>query len=950
MFSFAIPKKMPDVRDINLDLLTGENHDLIVDLACRYARSRDSVDPSWRLFFDRMGRDVEELVVEARRDPRFQHHFAAAASQSDGRSVLRLKVERLVAAFRDRGHASAQLDALDPSARTLSADLGLAAHGIDAEGVLDGGEAGPTGRTDAIHSRLVDVYCGTLALEAAHVLEDERRQWLYDAFEGADFAPSALDRMAVFSDLVRAETLEDFLHRKHPSIKRFGAEGAEALVPLSNTILSSAAAAGVERVVIGGMHRGRLNMLAHVVGKPLDRIFAGFLDLPQQEEREGFQHDVLYHLGNDAQVAFGDRTLSISLLPHPSHLIAVSAVALGRARAEQDERTDGVARVLPLMMHTDAAFAGQGLSSEILQLTGIDGFGVGGAIHIVANNRLGFTTSEEEGRRTPYCTDIAKAYGIPVLRVNGSDPDAVWRCGRIAAAYRQRFRSDIMIDFVCYRRRGHNELDEPAFTQPLIYRRMAEQVPVCAAYETRLQADGIDVSQAGMLRQAHERKLLTAYEQAQTGGSNAIEWLAGKWSNVRPSSETEDVRTHTAVPLQRLIDLGNRLAVLPEGKALHKGFMRFQQARAESMKTDGRVNWATAEALAFASLLEEGYRVRLTGQDVVRGTFTQRHLRWTDQETGETGGVFDRLDGGSDRFTAINSPLMEYGVVGFEYGYSLSSPDCLSIWEAQFGDFGNVAQPIIDQFIVCGEQKWNRLSGLVLSLPHGLEGGGPDHSTGRPERFLAACAAGNLTVANCTTPANYFHILRRQMRWPYRRPLVIFSPKAHLRTDVARSALTDLAEGSAFQSVIVNPPAAGGKPRRIVFCSGRIAYDLLESIQGGEGTDCMIVRIEQLYPLPAAEIAKILSENHSADCVWLQEEPRNLGPWSWVLDRFGELFDLSGDPRRLRYEGRPVSASPAVGSKRVHMAEQAEICRRVLAPEPASGREERSVRVHLKVS
>lgn len=894
--------------DINFELLTNDNYDFVAQMACRYSKSRASVAPSWRLFFDKMASDLEAYVVEAKRNGLYESYIGGIA-EVDEKAVsdlAELQLNMTRAAFRDNGHLSAHLDALEAGPPPLSSALSSATLGFAEKRIVD------------THAAMRDTYCGTLALEAGHVEAQVYRSWLYQAFESGRFAPHSERRLDVLDDLIRADTLETFCQKKHPSVKRFGAEGAEAMIPLINQLLAQSAALGIDRVVIGGMHRGRLNVLAHVAGKPLSELFSRFLDLPQVEEAAGYRGDVLYHIGHDGTRCFNGKAVHLSLLPHPSHLLAVAAVALGRARAEQLDAPSGSAQTLPIMMHTDAAFAGQGLTSELLQMGGLDGFSVGGAVHVVINNHVGFTTSEKEGRRTRYCTDIAKAYGIPVLHVNGSDPDAVATCAAIASAYRQEFQADIVIDFNCYRRRGHNEIDEPAFTHPLEQKKIAVQRGVREAYRERLGLAGLDLTASDNFAVDYAKSIENSYALAKDCNTSDIDWLSGKWSDIRPSNVRVSA-PETSVPIDQLRLLGAELAATPKGFDLHNGFARFQQSRRDALDAGTGINWALAEALAFASLMADGFNVRLTGQDVIRGTFTQRHLKWVDQTTGHSGMIFDQLKDVSGKLEVINSPLTEYGVLGFEYGYSLCNPRTLTMWEAQFGDFQNVAQPIIDQFIVNGEQKWNRLSGMVLSLPHGLEGGGPDHSTGRPERFLAACADGNIVVANCTTPANYFHVLRRQMIDDQRRPLVLFSPKMHLRSKAAVSALNDLAGETRFQPVIVDEPENVDKVDRVILCSGRVYFDLATKLADDPTYKIVVVRLEQLYPFPAIQIEEILHRFPNAQLCWLQEEPRNMGPWAFILDQFMSMMTV---PRKLYFIGRKASASASAGSKRVYQVEQ----------------------------
>jgi 2-oxoglutarate dehydrogenase E1 component len=720
--------------------------------------------------------------------------------------------------------------------------------------------------------------------------------------------------------LVEADEFERFLGRKFPTKKRFGAEGAEAVVPMLRRLLAQAAATGVTHVVIGSMHRGRLNLMATVLGKSTLRMLAeikGMHPFAADLPRAG---DVPYHLGVETTLTFGGRALRVSLLPNPSHLEAIDPVALGRARALQDLQPEGEAwRVLPVILHTDAAVVAQGLVAETLQLGSTRGFGTAGTVHVVVNNRLGFTTEENEARSSTHCTGPWKAIDSAILHVNGDDPAACCQAADLALGYRQAHGLDAVIDLVCYRRNGHNEIDEPTFTQPVLYQAIANHPPVAAAFAQRLFARGIVAPEEveGWATACHDG-LQRAYEQAPDFRTNESGYPNGRWSTHLGAPTEPD----TGVADDRLRGLAEALAAPPADLALHPRLGRILRQR--DIGAAGSIAWPTAEALAFATLLTEGVPVRLTGQDVTRGAFSHRHFAITDTTTGTRHVSLERIAPGQARFDVHNSPLSEYAVLGFEYGYSLERPDALVIWEAQFGDFANGAQVMIDQFITAGEEKWCLPSGLVLLLPHGLEGQGPEHSSARIERWLQLCARENIRVANPSTPANYFHLLRRQVLARGRKPLVVASPKKLLRLPAAVSPLADFLPGTRFASVLASAP--DGPVGRVLLCTGKIAYELEEERARRGGKEVAIVRLEQLYPLPAESLAAALCGWRDADFVWVQEEPENMGAWSWIDRRMEKLLaELGARTPRPRYCGRPESPSPAGSFHDEHEADQQRI-------------------------
>jgi 2-oxoglutarate dehydrogenase E1 component len=835
----------------------------------RFRTAPETLDAGWRVLFG----VLEELDAEPR----------AAA---DAEALLRQ-------AIRAHGHLLARTD-------PLAEDLTPPAAGAFAQP-----EASPL---DA--AQLAARYGGTLTVQSAHIDAAAPRAWLQAAFESLPAETPAQQR-GTLRGLIEAEEFENFLGRKFPTKKRFGAEGAEAVVPLLRRVLEEAAAAGITHVVIGSMHRGRLNLMATVLRKSATRMLAeikGAHPFAADPPRAG---DVPYHLGVEAVLEFGGRSLQVSLLPNPSHLEAIDPVALGRARALQDLQPTGEAwRVLPIILHTDAAVVAQGLVAETLQLGGTQGFGTAGTLHIVINNRLGFTTEEAEARTSTHCTGPWKAIDSAILHVNAEDPAACMQAAGLALGYRLAQRRDAVIDLVCYRRNGHNEIDEPTFTQPVLYAAIERREPVARRFARNLVAQGIVAAEepeawAQEVRDALQR----AYEEAPGFRTNESSYPAGRWAALHSHPEAPD----TGVAEDMLRRHAAALASPPGGAALHPKMGRILRQR--EIGADGLIAWPTAEALAFASLLEAGIDVRLTGQDVTRGAFSHRHFAITDTATGEKRVSLATLARDGARFAVHNSPLSEYAVLGFEYGYSLERPDALVIWEAQFGDFANGAQIMIDQFIVAGEEKWCLPSGLVMLLPHGLEGQGPEHSSARIERFLQLCARDNIVLANPSTPANYFHLLRRQVLGAARKPLVITSPKKLLRLPAAVSRIDDVAPGTRFRPVIAS--ASEGAVRRVLLCTGKIAYELEEerARRGDDGT--AIVRLERLYPLPAEELAATLQPWRGASFAWVQEEPENMGAWRWIARQLAAYG--------LRYVGRPESPSPAGSFHDDHDADQARI-------------------------
>ncbi|MBJ19328.1 MAG: 2-oxoglutarate dehydrogenase E1 component [Deltaproteobacteria bacterium] len=841
------------------------------------------------------------------------------------------RVLRLIHSYRARGHRIAQSDPLGGQS-TYFPELDPAHYGFGNENLDEPFIAGdlPGGSVQTLRqilTRLGKTYCGPIGVEYTHVQDPGRKAWLRELMEEGQNFPSLDDgeRHRILEKLASAELFENFLHTKFLGQKRFSLEGGESLIPLLDHIVENSPAFGIREVVLGMAHRGRLNVLANILGKSYEAIFSEFEDSPDIDVPFG-SGDVKYHKGfsSDRRVATGER-VHLTLTSNPSHLEAVDPVVEGRAKAKQVHAgdTDGET-IVPVIIHGDAAFAGQGIVAETLNLSQLNGYCTGGTIHVIVNNQIGYTTTPSEARSTLYCTDVAKMIQVPIFHVNGDHPEAVIHVTKLAMAYRQRFGDDVVIDLVCYRRHGHNEGDEPAFTQPRLYRKIREKESVETLYLKKLVAGGrISREEADRIKKEHHdalREALQVIHSRPPGPDESYE-PRGPWtgySRTRPDEQVE-----TAVAIERLAQIATGTAQVPSYFNVHKKLQAILDARAKCVAEGLAIDWGLGEALAFGSLLLEGTPVRLSGQDSSRGTFAHRHAVLVDQDSGEEYAPLDHIGENQAHFEVYDSLLSEAAVLGFEYGYSLADPSSLVLWEAQFGDFVNGAQVIIDQFITSAHQKWGRMSGLVMLLPHGYEGQGPEHSSARVERFLQTCAEDSMQVVNCTSPAQFFHVLRRQMRRRYRAPLVVFTPKSLLRHPKAASPIEDFATG-AFKEVIDDPIAAARPEdvRRVIACSGKVYYDLIEERAkrfADREYEIAIVRVEQLYPWPEARLLEAFGRYDRAEArVWCQEEPRNMGAWTFVRDRIQAIV---GDKVRLECAGRPEAASPAVGSPRIHRAQ-----------------------------
>jgi 2-oxoglutarate dehydrogenase E1 component len=847
-----------------------------------------------------------------------------------------IRAMMLIRTYRVRGHLAANLDPLGLSKRELPADLTPEYHGFK-ESDLDrpvfiGGALGVQTMTlREIVTTLRANYCGSVGLEYMHINDLEERRFLQDRMEGKDkaisFSPEG--KMAILAKVIEAEQYEHFLAKKYVGTKRFGLDGGESMIPALEAIIKYGGALGVREIAFGMPHRGRLNMLANVMAKPFRVIFHEFSGGSDNPDDVGGSGDVKYHLGTSTDREFDGISVHMSLAANPSHLEAVDPVVLGKVRAIQTDKGDlgEHIQVLPVLLHGDAAFAGQGLVWECFGFSGVRGYNTGGCIHFIVNNQIGFTTSPQFARSSPYPTDVSKGVQAPIFHVNGDDPEAVTFACKMAIEFRQKFHRDIVIDMWCYRRFGHNEGDEPSFTQPLMYANIRQHPPVSEIYGARLQEQGVigkDWANEHISR--FTNMLEVEFAAAPSYKPNKADWFGGRWAGLNKPVDPETARRNveTGIAPKLMEALGRTLTTVPADLNIHPTLGRILGAKRNMFKSGEGFDWATGEALAFGSLLSEGYGVRLSGQDSGRGTFSQRHSVWVDQTDERKYIPLATLPHGA--FEVLDSTLSEFGVLGFEYGYAGADPKALVLWEGQFGDFANGAQVMIDQFIASGESKWLRANGLVMLLPHGYEGQGPEHSSARLERYLQLCAEDNIQVANCTTPANYFHILRRQMHRGFRKPLIIMTPKSLLRHKRAVSKAEDFQGASHFMRILSDPNAPeDGDVRRLVLCTGKVAYDLMDARDAAGDTETAIVRLEQLYPFPGEPLVTRLKRMTAlTEVVWAQEEPRNNGAWFFVGEQIAECLRVAHlKPSRARYAGRKASASPATGLAKRHVAEQA---------------------------
>jgi len=907
-----------------------DNAEFVEALYEQYLADPETVGAEWRDYFSRLASDPSSSPPNGA----VRHQVDVSDVEQQARLI------QLIDAYRERGHFQAEIDPLGVAPKRSHPELdpsyyGFTREDMDREFSVARLFGMPALTLRGILSTLRETYCGTVGIEYMHIQDPEQRRWIQERIEDKrKRIPLSVDvKRAILTKLYAAETFETFLHTKFVGHKRFSLEGAESVIPLMERMIERAAEEGVEEIVLGMAHRGRLNVLANILGKSYEQMFSEFEGNVDPSSMMG-SGDVKYHLGFSADyVLDSGKTLHLTLTANPSHLEAVNPVVEGRVRAKQDRRSDRErTRVIPVLMHGNAAFAAQGVVSETLNLSQLRGYSTGGTIHIIINNQIGFTTDPEDGYSGPYATDIAKAIQAPIFHVNGDDPEAVVRMALLAIDFRQTFKRDVVIDVVCYRRYGHNEGDEPSFTQPRMYRAIKDHRHVTWLYRERLLDQNVlrdDEVQA--IERSFRERLQNALDTVKSDPPAApLETLGGVWKGFCRGNNGS---TDTRVQRDLLEYIARRLSAVPETFTLNPKVEKLVQARTEAVLNNGAIDWGLAELLAYGSLVCEGTPVRLSGQDSVRGTFSHRHSSLVDYDTGISYFPLNNLREGQAQFSAYNSPLSEYAVMGFDFGYSLDSPNALVIWEAQFGDFANGAQIIVDQFLASAEAKWQRMSGLVLLLPHGYEGQGPEHSSGRIERYLQLCAEGNIQVANCTTPAQLFHLLRRQVKRDFRKPLIVFTPKSLLRHKLAVSSVADFAEGT-FHEILdeaAAPVMAVREARRVkhlLLCSGKVYYDLLLERERAQREDSAIVRMEQLYPFPKQALVEVFARYPQAnDVVWVQEEPRNMGAWTFIHEHLPALLRAG---QLLRYAGRNAQASPAVGFQTVHQQEQSALLRQAL--------------------
>ncbi|WP_293866749.1 2-oxoglutarate dehydrogenase E1 component [uncultured Alsobacter sp.] len=979
---------------LQTSFLYGANAAYIEDLYARYQENPSSVDAEWQAFFGALKDDgaaiaksakgaswkkpnwpvaangelvsaldgnwgqVEEIVADKIKGKAevLQAKGAPGLSDADIQRATRDSVRALmmIRAYRMRGHLHAQLDPLEIEPLKDHEELHPSSYGFteadwDRKIFIDnvlGLEHATIREMLAILKR---TYCSTIGYEFMHISNPAEKAWIQERIEGPDkeIAFTREGKRAILNKLVEAEGFEKFIDVKYTGTKRFGLDGAESLIPALEQIIKRGGNLGVKEIVFGMAHRGRLNVLTQVMAKPHRALFHEFKGgsyAPSDVEGSG---DVKYHLGASSDRTFDGNNVHLSLTANPSHLEIVDPVVLGKVRAKQDQLGDIVerAKVMPLLIHGDAAFAGQGVVAECLGLSGLKGHRTGGSVHFIINNQIGFTTYPRYSRSSPYPSDVAKMIEAPIFHVNGDDPEAVVFAAKVATEFRQKFHKPVVIDMFCYRRFGHNEGDEPGFTQPLMYKKIKSQPTTLELYSRKLVSEAVVTEgEVEKMRADWRQRLEAEFEAGQAYKPNKADWLDGRWAGLKAIKESEDDarRGQTGIALERLRQIGERITRAPDGFNVHRTIQRFLDNRRKAIETGEGIDWATGEALAFGSLLTEGHPVRLSGQDCERGTFSQRHSVLIDQETEARYTPLNNIGEGQSRYEVINSMLSEEAVLGFEYGYSLSEPNALTAWEAQFGDFANGAQVVFDQFVSSGERKWLRMSGLVCLLPHGYEGQGPEHSSARLERFLQMCAEDNMQVANCTTPANYFHVLRRQLKRDFRKPLILMTPKSLLRHKRAVSRLEEIGPGTTFHRVLWDDAqllkgekiklAKDNKIRRVVLCSGKVYYDLYEEREKRGIDDVYLLRVEQLYPFPVKALATELARFKNADVVWCQEEPKNMGSWSFVEPYLRWVLQHAGTKTKEPiYAGRPASAATATGLMSKHLAQLAAFLEEVYA-------------------
>ena len=945
--------------------LSGINSEFINQFYSDYLNDPNSLPNSWIKFFDGLSED-EKLILDDLNGPSWSPEKKIQKSKSylidneknkevnedlnlssvKEASKDSVRAIMLIRAYRIRGHLIANLDPLSIQKKEEHPELKPETYGFNKKDYkrkifLDGVLGLQYADLNQILDILKRTYCSAIGYEFMHMGDPEEKAWIRNRIEGPekDIVFTQNGKKAILNKIIQAEGFEKYLHIKFVGTKRFGLDGGESLIPALEQIIKRGGNLGAKEIKIGMPHRGRLNVLANVMGKPFRAIFSEFFGKSVNASKD-FEGDVKYHLGASSNREFDGNSVHISLTDNPSHLEAVNPVVLGQVRAKQFFHKDkDRKKVIPVLMHGDAAFAGQGIVAECFAMSGLPGHNIGGTIHIIVNNQIGFTTAPRFARSSPYPSDVAKIAQAPIFHVNGDDPEAVVHCAKIATEYRQKFNRDVVIDMVCYRRFGHNEGDEPSFTQPIMYRKIKSHPTTLTLYGKRLSAEGLTSDEKLQKEKVEFKQYLEKEFDISKTYKSELKWFDGAWSRFKPGLG-KDKKGVSGVERGKLEKIGKKIFTIPTNFNAHKTLKRVFELRKEMLNA-GKLDWSSAESLAIGTLLTEGFSVRLSGQDSGRGTFSQRHAILRNQENHERYIPVNNIEKGQMKFEVIDSLLSELAVLGFEFGYSLSEPETLVLWEAQFGDFANGGQVIIDQFITSSESKWGRASGLVLLLPHGYEGQGPEHSSARLERFLQLCAGENIQVVNCTTPSNYFHVLRRQMHREFRKPLIIMTPKSLLRHKRCVSNISEFTSRSSFHRVLEDDAykkenklitlKKDSKIKKVVMCSGKIYYDLVEAREKNKKDKVIFVRLEQLYPFPAKTLANVLKRYKNAEFIWCQEEPKNMGAWNTVrnyIERTLEIINIKDI--NVKYVGRKASSSTATGNANKHLAQQKEILEKIL--------------------
>ena len=962
---------MSSIKDNDIykktSFLAGVNSRQIEELYTQYLENPSSLTPDWRNFFQGLGDEEKNIIdnsngpswsrkkpIKIKIDKSIKINLEKENSSSDLKDISVTQAAKdsvraimLIRAYRIRGHLIANLDPLDIQQRDEHPELKPETYGFTQKDhkrdiFLDGVLGLQKANLNTILKILKKTYSSNIGYEFMHMGDPQEKAWIRDRIEGPEKEITFTEngRKAILNKILQAEGFEKYLHVKFVGTKRFGLDGAESLIPALEQIIKRGGNLGVKEIKIGMPHRGRLNVLANVMGKPFKAIFSEFFGKSVSAKKD-FEGDVKYHLGASSNREFDGNVVHISLTDNPSHLEAVNPVVLGQVRAKQFFHKDPERKkVIPVLIHGDAAFAGQGVVAECFAMSGLPGHNIGGTIHVIVNNQIGFTTAPRFARSSPYPSDVAKLAQAPIFHVNGDDPEAVVHCAKVATEYRQKFNRDVVIDMVCYRRFGHNEGDEPSFTQPLMYKKIKSHPTTLNIYSETIANDELLTRDQISKQKEDFKKFLEKEYKASENYKSELKWFEGVWSRFKPGLG-KDKRGVSGVDKDKLMQIGKKISTYPADFVIHKTLAKVFKQRFDMFDKNLPIDWSTAEALAFGTLLNEGFSVRLSGQDSGRGTFSQRHAVLRNQENHDRYIPCNNISKKQKNIEVIDSLLSELAVLGFEFGYSLSEPETLVLWEAQFGDFANGAQVIIDQFITSGEAKWGRASGLVMLLPHGYEGQGPEHSSARLERFLQMCAGENIQVMNCTTPANYFHALRRQIHRAFRKPLILMTPKSLLRHKRCVSTMKDFTKKNSFHRVLEDDAyhtesnlltlARDKKISKVVICSGKVYFDLIESREKTKNNKVVFIRIEQIYPFPLKTLANLVKRYPNAEFIWCQEEPKNMGAWNTVriyIERSIAMTKIGQS--KVKYVGRKASSSTATGNLNKHVAQQREILEKIV--------------------